>query len=162
KQGKTATIEQETLREKARTYFKKQLAALIKLPFQQIEDLVPLSDYGFDSILAIRITRILEDIFGPLGKTLLFEYPTIHSMTEYFLHSYPEQLKRVLRVEEVDRASHTTTDMAQATHGGNGPKLSSLQQTMPFRLGSHSHHHQEIGSPSAPIVDGSPQHNKAV
>src|SRR5205085_9821889 len=59
-----------------------------------------LSDYGFDSVMAIHFTSALEQSFGPLPKTLLFEYPTIQSVTRYFLHHYPEQLRSVLGFEE--------------------------------------------------------------
>jgi polyketide synthase PksN len=88
------------LQERARAYFKEQLAAVIKLPVQQIDAEAPLINYGFDSIMTIRFTNSLEDSFGPLPKTLLFEYPTVHSVTEYFLHNYPEQLRSVLGIEE--------------------------------------------------------------
>ena len=91
---------QEDLWERASAYFKKQLAAIVKVPMQRIEASAPLEDYGFNSIMAIRFTNALEDSFGPLSKTLLFEYPTLHSITEYFLHSYPEQLRSVLGIEE--------------------------------------------------------------
>src|SRR5436305_6613211 len=88
------------LQERASTYFKKQLAAVIKLPVQQIDVSASLENYGFDSIMAIRFTNALEDSFGPLSKTLVFEYPTLQSVTEYFLHNYSERLRRVLRIEE--------------------------------------------------------------
>jgi myxalamid-type polyketide synthase MxaB len=88
------------LQERARAYFKEQLAAVIKLPVQQIDAEAPLVNYGFDSIMAMRFTNSLEDSFGPLPKTLLFEYPTVHSVTEYFLHNYPKQLRSVLGSEE--------------------------------------------------------------
>jgi acyl transferase domain-containing protein/acyl carrier protein len=93
---------QEALRERANTYFKKHLATVTKLPMQQIDPEAPLLDYGFDSIMAVRFTNALEDSFGPLSKTLLFEYPTLHSVTEYFLHSYPDQLRSALRSEGIN------------------------------------------------------------
>jgi 8-amino-7-oxononanoate synthase len=88
------------LEERARAYFKKQLAAVIKLPVQQIDISASLVDYGFDSVMSTRFITTLEDPFGPLPKTLLFEYPTLHRVTEYFLHNYPEQLRRVLESEQ--------------------------------------------------------------
>src|SRR5213078_3969759 len=95
-----STVGEEALGEKARAYFKKHLASIIKLPAQQIEALAPLSDYGFDSIMAVRFANVLEKGFGPLSKTLLFEHLTLDSVSTYFLHRYPEQLRRILGVEE--------------------------------------------------------------
>src|SRR5205085_4591036 len=98
-QPEVAPVGEEAMKEKASAYFKKQLAALIKLPAQQIESSAPLLDYGFDSIMAIRFTNILEESFGPLSKALLFEHPTLDSVSTYFLHHYSEQLRRALGVE---------------------------------------------------------------
>ncbi|TMC15826.1 MAG: SDR family NAD(P)-dependent oxidoreductase [Chloroflexi bacterium] len=110
-QQTAAPIGQEVLRERAYTYFKKQLAAVIKLPVQQIDVKAPLEDYGFDSVLALRWISALEDAFGPLSKTLLFEHPTVHSVTEYFLRSYPEQLQGVLRIENDGQYRSNTEKM---------------------------------------------------
>ena len=109
------TIGQEALRERAGAYFKKRLATVIKLPVQQIDAEAPLLDYGFDSIMAMRFTNALEDSFGPLSKTLLFEYPTLHSVTEYFLHNYPKQLKNVLRSEASPSSTLRHFDVARGT-----------------------------------------------
>src|SRR5262249_43056941 len=109
-QQTVTALGQEALRERASAYFKKQLATVIKLPAQRIDMEAPLSDYGFDSIMAVGFTSALEGSFGPLSKTLLFEYPTVRSVTDYFLHRYPEQLRRVLGMEEA-----TVTALPQVT-----------------------------------------------
>src|SRR5262249_43940870 len=59
----------------------------------------------------------LEGTFGPLSKTLLFEYPTVNSVTEYFLHNYPEQLRRALGIEEggTSHGIKVSHDSPQAT-----------------------------------------------
>src|SRR5262249_3741253 len=90
----------ERLQERASTYFKKQLAAVSKVSTQLIEATAPLEDYGFDSMMAMRFIKVLENSFGPLPKTLLFECSTLHSVTEYFLHRHLEQLRSVLGIVE--------------------------------------------------------------
>lgn len=42
----------------------------------------PFSDYGIDSILAVSIVRQLENTYGDLPKTLLFEYPSPRHVIE--------------------------------------------------------------------------------
>ena len=71
--------------------------------------------------MAIRFTNALEDSFGPLSKTLLFEYPTLQSVTEYFLHSYPEQLRSLLRIEESSGASPIPMVSDHRLHAGRTP-----------------------------------------
>ena len=90
----------EVLWEKAENYFKKLLAAFIKLPVQQIDAGAPLEKYGIDSIMALELTGQLEKSFGSLSKTLFFEYQNIQSLIGYFLESYRDQLVAVLGLEK--------------------------------------------------------------
>ena len=165
-QQAVALMEQETLRERASTYFKKQLAALIKLPMQQIDPQAPLIDYGFDSILAVRFTSALEDTFGPLSKTLLFEYPTLHSMTEYFLRSYPEQLRSVLRINEAkDQViPRTTRTGAVGIVRGSDPIPATPAPTVPdHKLHTdYARHRLALLPTDAPASDGHAQPDQAV
>ncbi|TMC15469.1 MAG: KR domain-containing protein, partial [Chloroflexi bacterium] len=115
-------------------YFKTQLASVIKLPVEQIDTQAFLLDYGFDSIMAMRFIKVLEPFFGPLSKTLLFEYPTLRNVTTYFLHNYPEQLKRVLGIEDAP-----VTVIPQATQPQIGAWYDSYQ-TSSSRPHSSFHH----------------------
>ena len=42
-----------------------------------------------DSILAMKLTNQLEKTFGPLSKTLFFEYQSIAGLAGYFVKAYP-------------------------------------------------------------------------
>lgn len=48
-----------------------------------------------DSIMAININQVLERSFGELPKTILFEYPTITGLAEYFVQNYEEKLLKL-------------------------------------------------------------------
>ncbi|HBF29366.1 non-ribosomal peptide synthetase [Rhizobium sp.] len=65
----------------------KALAALfteeLQLSAQEIDPALPLDGYGVDSFLSLSITRRLEDVFGTLPKTLLFEYVTLGDLTGF-------------------------------------------------------------------------------
>jgi len=133
-----SSTHQEPLRERASTYFKEHLANLIKSPMQQIEASAPLENYGFDSIMALRFTRALEDSFGPLSKTLLFEYPTIEDVTAYFLRTYPEQLRNVLRMEEAP----VTGRQGVSSHSGQ-PQVRRSER-IPIRPRNRLHHNPAL------------------
>jgi polyketide synthase PksN len=45
-------------------------------------------DYGFDSVVMVEIVWLLEKTFGSLTKTLFFEYPTLRTLTGYFLEHH--------------------------------------------------------------------------
>jgi acyl transferase domain-containing protein/enoyl-CoA hydratase/carnithine racemase/acyl carrier protein len=70
----------------------RQLATVLKLPAQRIDPRAPLEDYGIDSILALDLTRALEQAFGALPKTLFFEYLTIRDLAGYFVGAHAPAL----------------------------------------------------------------------
>ncbi|MFY0578022.1 SDR family NAD(P)-dependent oxidoreductase [Cystobacter fuscus] len=88
----------ESIAQKAVTYFKKLLAIVIRLPVSKIDAEAPLELYGIDSVMTMDMTRTLEDVFGSLPKTLFFEYQTIDALTRYFMESFPNKMHELLHV----------------------------------------------------------------
>jgi len=87
-----AGMDAESLAEKTQEYLRRQFSGLLKMPWHRIDPQAALENYGIDSILALKLTNQLEQTFGPLSKTLLFEYQTIRELTEYFSAHYSTQL----------------------------------------------------------------------
>ena len=87
---------EDALRAQTAAYLTALIAPTIGLPPQRIEVKVPLGQYGMDSVMALQLTTQLEKTFGPLPKTLFFEYQDIRALSDYFLSSYPDQLRAVL------------------------------------------------------------------
>ncbi|MGA5042268.1 SDR family NAD(P)-dependent oxidoreductase [Streptomyces capoamus] len=85
----------DDLREKARQYVAGRLAAVLKLAPERLDAAVPLSEYGTDSVKAVEVTLLLERDFGPLPRTLLFEYPTVGELAEHLLGTARERLTAV-------------------------------------------------------------------
>ncbi|QUX26969.1 SDR family NAD(P)-dependent oxidoreductase [Nocardiopsis akebiae] len=85
-----------TLEERARRYLVSLLASELRLPADRIDAGVALEHYGIDSIMAMNLTNRLEQVFGPLPKTLFFEYQDISSLAEYFLDLHNERLSALL------------------------------------------------------------------
>jgi acyl carrier protein len=52
-----------------------------------IDPRTPLGELGLDSLLAVELRNTLGSALGtPLPATLLFDYPSVESLTEYLLH----------------------------------------------------------------------------
>ena len=83
-------------------YFKTLFSSILRLPSERIRANEPLEHYGIDSIIAMKLTNQLEKEFGPLSKTLFFEYQTINELADYFCSSYSTQLRRILS-DDLDR-----------------------------------------------------------
>ncbi len=96
----TALIKESTLRDssndlKAVAYkeiveiFKKEL----KLKEEQILPELPFEEYGIDSMLVVKLTNRLGDVFEGVSVSVLFEYQTIDELVSYFVKQYPETLQ---------------------------------------------------------------------
>ncbi|TQS00533.1 hybrid non-ribosomal peptide synthetase/type I polyketide synthase [Paenibacillus ottowii] len=102
---------EEQLRDQVTSYLKRLLSSSTGLPEQRIEEDKNLENYGVDSIKSMEITDQLEETFGSLSRTLLFEYPNIQSLTEYFLESHRDEISTLFSLEQVATVS-AKADMA--------------------------------------------------
>ncbi|MCQ4163477.1 SDR family NAD(P)-dependent oxidoreductase, partial [Tahibacter harae] len=80
----------------AANYLRQLLSGAIKLAPHRIDVTAPLEVYGIDSVMATELTAQLEQVFGPLSKTLFFEYQTIAELSGYFLRSHSARLQQLL------------------------------------------------------------------
>ena len=71
---------------------KRRFSQLTKIPHDRIQPWEPLEKYGVDSILVLTFTERLEQEFGPLSKTLLFEYQTLEALGGYFVAHHGNRL----------------------------------------------------------------------
>ena len=85
---------EEGLRARTDQYFRRRLAAALKLPIERIEAHAPLENYGIESVLALQLTGELERVFGSLPKTLFFEYRSIEALVDYFMECHRSALVR--------------------------------------------------------------------
>jgi polyketide synthase PksN len=98
-------ISEELIKDRTMNYFKKLLSGEIKLPVNQIEADAPMEKYGIDSVMVMKMTSKLEKTFGPLPKTLFFEYGNIQELTGYFLKLHRDKVMALLGVEEDTKES---------------------------------------------------------
>ena len=88
------------LTEKTGHYLKRLLSSTLKLSADRIDVDAPMEQYGIDSILVLQLTTDLEKRFGPLSKTLFFEYQTLRALTDYFVQSHSDRLIELLGIEK--------------------------------------------------------------
>lgn len=85
--------------EKTIRYFKKVLSSSLMLPERQIDAQAPLENYGIDSVMVMKLTDQLEQQFGPLSKTLFYEYQNIAELAGYFMSHHRERLEKLTGVQ---------------------------------------------------------------
>ncbi|MBV9493032.1 MAG: SDR family NAD(P)-dependent oxidoreductase [Acidobacteria bacterium] len=104
----------ESLAEKAQDFLRQELSGILKMPVSKLDPQATLEKYGIDSILAVRLTNQLEKTFGPLSKTLFFEYQTIAALAGYFVKSHAATLRQKLgRTAQEPEAKATTALVPQ-------------------------------------------------
>ncbi|UMR29442.1 SDR family NAD(P)-dependent oxidoreductase [Massilia sp. MB5] len=68
----------------------------LKLPLERLKADAEMESYGIDSVLVMQMTAQLEKIFGPLSKTLFFEYTTLRQLSGHFVREHADALARRL------------------------------------------------------------------
>ena len=101
----------------------------LKLPAHQIRADAPMEQYGIDSVMVMELTGLLEQTFGPLSKTLFFEYQDIQSLSRYFVDAHAQRLHSLL---EVESESGTTAAITEANTPG-APTQAGNIHTQPRR-----------------------------
>lgn len=81
-------------------YLKKRLSAVLEIPVDRLDSNAPIENYGIDSVMIMKLTRKLEEHFGPLSKTLFFEYQTIRELANYLVNSHSQILAKLYGIEE--------------------------------------------------------------
>ncbi|HYD79452.1 MAG TPA: SDR family NAD(P)-dependent oxidoreductase [Paucimonas sp.] len=82
------------LLDKAEDYLRKQFSEVLKVPSHKVDPQAPLENYGIDSVVAMKLTNVLEKTFGSLSKTLFFEYQTIAKLAAYLVKAFPDVVRK--------------------------------------------------------------------
>ncbi|MBN8720476.1 MAG: alpha/beta fold hydrolase [Sediminibacterium magnilacihabitans] len=84
-----------SLHEQTEALLKKVIAEETKLQVSSIKSDEGFESYGIESVLIVSITQYLENFFGPLSKTLFFEYKSINELVDYFVVNHGNDLQRI-------------------------------------------------------------------
>nr|ADA69237.1 trans-AT polyketide synthase [Nostoc sp. 'Peltigera membranacea cyanobiont'] len=101
-----------SLRQKATQFFQQLVAKILRMNPEQIEADEPFQSYGIDSILVVQIAGALQEKFGGIHSTLLFEVQTLGELVNYFVEYRRSDLIAQL---SNNRESATTLDQNAAS-----------------------------------------------
>ena len=85
-------------------YFQSIIAKTAALEINEVDTSQPFKEYGIDSFLTLSIIRNLEDDFGELRKTLLFEASNITELADIFINEQQETLTKLLGIKPKPQA----------------------------------------------------------
>ena len=78
-------------------YLKGIFASVLQIKQSSIEAEETYENYGVDSLLGLALTKRLEQDFGSLSKTLIFEYMTIRKLAGHFVKKYVEKIEKMMQ-----------------------------------------------------------------
>jgi amino acid adenylation domain-containing protein len=90
----------ERLEDGAISYLKRLFSSTLKRPVSEIRSSTFFEEYGIDSFMALQLANALQNVFGSLSVTLLFEYGTIKELAGYFLASHGKKFQELLGIHE--------------------------------------------------------------
>ena len=79
--------------EAAVRHLRGMLAPALGLGPERLNPDTPLDRYGMDSVLAVTMLRPLEETFGPLSRTLLFEVGSVRGLARRLAEDHPQALR---------------------------------------------------------------------
>ena len=154
----TFSIDSKNLLEKTKAYLVRLISDETKLAVELIETDERFEAFGFDSIMIGRFNTNLENDFGALPKTLMYEYETVDELADYLLEHSKNQL---IEYFSLKKRSVSTLELELS---------SAREESMPVKL---NHSNEQIfetsrGQKSATEaiaiigIDGSYPHSKSL
>ncbi|WP_170061382.1 beta-ketoacyl reductase, partial [Streptomyces milbemycinicus] len=86
------------LEDRAVGHLRQLLASSLGVTAERLSPDAPLERYGMDSVIAVNVIARLEESFGPLSRTLLFETESVRELARYFIEDHLEALRALLGV----------------------------------------------------------------
>lgn len=78
------------------SYLKSLIASLCNVEEASLDSDMPFTEMGIDSFYVLKLVKQLEQDFGALPKTLLFEYFNIQDLAGFFVEQHSEKLGDIL------------------------------------------------------------------
>ncbi|WP_051847003.1 SDR family NAD(P)-dependent oxidoreductase [Streptomyces sp. NRRL F-5053] len=91
---------ERALADRAVSRLRRRLASVLKIAPERLDPDVALERYGMDSVIAVSVVSQLEEDFGELSRTLLFEAPTLRELAEYFATEHTSALRALVGAPE--------------------------------------------------------------
>ncbi|WP_327070796.1 SDR family NAD(P)-dependent oxidoreductase [Kitasatospora sp. NBC_01302] len=89
-------LEDRALEDRAVGHLRRLLATALGLGPERLDPDAPLERYGMDSVLAVNLVSRLEETFGPLSRTLLFEVQSVRGLARHFVADHPQELRTLV------------------------------------------------------------------
>ncbi|MBL4673689.1 MAG: SDR family NAD(P)-dependent oxidoreductase, partial [Arenicella sp.] len=108
-QSSSLSFDDSQFTEKTISYLKGVLAEPIGLLKDEIQVKEAFESYGINSIMIVELNKVLEDLFGPLSKTLFFEYSNLDELAGFFIDNHSETLGNLMNTSTAKTSNAALT-----------------------------------------------------
>lgn len=140
-------IDQEHLLDLTESYLKTLIAEVTSAENNDYDSYAPFGELGIDSFFVLKIVKALENDFGRLPKTLLFENFNIHDLANYFVKKHSHVLQERFAGAEVSAVEAAAAP--QAAEPAPQPVVEAPPVAAPVQAAP-------VAVPSAPVASASP------
>lgn len=89
--------------EKIGLFLKEIISKELKKNVNELSSNTPFEKFGIDSLMIMRLNKILEDQFGRLPRTLFYEYKNIQDLAIYFSDKHSMVLEKILQSKDIEQ-----------------------------------------------------------
>ncbi|MDV9196917.1 SDR family NAD(P)-dependent oxidoreductase, partial [Streptomyces sp. Wh19] len=90
---------EEDLTERTTALLRRIVGGVLHRDPLTLDETANLVDYGIDSLAILETTASLEVFFGPLSKTIFFEYTTIEGVAGHLVAEHRDKLRAIISAE---------------------------------------------------------------
>ncbi len=101
--GNMPLVDQSELLRLTDSFIKGLLSGPVGLPEGEIDSEQEFDAYGINSVMIVELNKLFENSFGPLSKTLFFEYANVTELSEFFVDSHQDRLINILGITPVGK-----------------------------------------------------------
>ncbi|NJM17115.1 MAG: DUF2156 domain-containing protein [Bacteroidales bacterium] len=143
--------DKELLLESTESFLKSLISKVANLAITDNDSSTPFQELGIDSFRILQVIKKLEEEFGTLPKTLLFENFNISDLSHYFVNKHEHTLARIFSMEApvpaapVQPATEPLIKSGPVVQPIAGKSLTKAQKTPILILEKEAYNHPELG-----------------
>ncbi len=120
---------------KTEEFLKNLFSREADVPISEMKVTLPLQDYGISSLIIKRCNIALESFFGPLPKTMFYEYQNLQGLARYFVDKHTETLLKEFKMTNIQSRSSavSTNDTLRESNRKDHQGQSITVQSSPVR-----------------------------
>lgn len=106
-------VDEAQLKNKTEHFLKQVFSKLLQMPEDKIKKDITMQEYGMDSVMVSQFNLKMEQEFGTISKTLLYECQTLEELEQYLYKNHKNELVSKFHLEKRSAMTSQPTDVIE-------------------------------------------------